>query len=111
MEKSFLKKFRTLLLLASGTIYLAACDSPTIEQPVTSCVISFDKMRFNCGPRVLDYKQPREKVGEWLNIELNIIGDLQEIPQKELVCVTTEDWLTKIKPTLKKGSDFYHDYK
>lgn len=104
-----MKKSQLILVLLF--FLLASCNSPTIEEPVTSCVISFDKMRFNCGPRVLDYKQPREKVGEWLNIELNILGDIQEIPQRELVCVTTEDWLTKIKPTLKKGSDFYNDYK
>lgn len=29
----------------------------------------------------------------------------------ELVSFTTESWLTKIKPTMKEGKDFYDDYR
>lgn len=110
MEKSFLRKLKTLLLL-SGMIYLQGCNSPSLEAPVTSCVLTFEHGRFNCGPRILDYKVEREKVGEWQNIELNVIGSLDEIPHRDLVCVTMEDWLLKVKPTLKKGHDYWIDYK
>ena len=90
-------------------IYLQGCNPPTLEAPVTSCVLSFTHGKFNCGPRILDYKVEREKVGEWQNIELNIIGPIEELPHRDLVCVTTEDWLTKVKPTLKKGHDYFID--
>lgn len=90
---------------------MVGCNAPSVEEPVTSCVLSFVHGRFNCGPRVLDYKVEREKVGEWQNIELNIIGPIEEIPEKDLVCVTMNDWLTKVKPTLKKGHDYFVDSK
>lgn len=99
-----------LPLILIGLTLVTACEPPTIDGPVTTCVVSLTRGQFNCGPRILDYKTEREKVGEWQNIELNVIGSIEEIPQKELVCVTTEDWLTKIKPTLKKGHDFWVDY-
>ena len=109
MEKFYSRKFKTLLLL-SGITLVIGCNPPTIEDPVTSCVLSFAHGRFNCGPRILDYKAERDRVGEWQNIELNIIGPIDEITERDLVCVSMKDWLGKVKPTLKKGHDFWVDY-
>lgn len=94
-----------LVLLASGMICLTACKFENIEIPVNSCVISFDKMSFNCGLRSLNVKS--ENVGDWVDTSKNIYGDLSEIPEKELVCFYTSEWLTIIKPTLKKNYTYY----
>ena len=108
MERSFLKRFKILLLVLSGITLVTACNPPTVDGPVVSCVISLDKGRFNCGMRSLDYK--KDGAGEWTNVNLNIYGPIEETPYRELTCISTEDWLTKVKPKIKEGAQYWIDY-
>lgn len=97
-----------LLLLVIGITCLTACDFPNIKEPVNSCVISFSQNRFNCGLRDLNLK--KENVGDWTDTTKNTHGGLESIPEKELVCFYTSDYLKQIKPTLKEGHAFWVDY-
>jgi len=92
----------------SGIITLTACNSPTVKEPVESFVTSNKFQVYKSGNRTLDYKQSRELVGEWVSGSVSEPMPLEEMPDS--VCFSLESWLTKIKPKLKDGHDFWNDY-
>ena len=96
-------------MLTIGVITLTACNSvPTVSKPVYSCVTSQKFQVCKCGMRNLDYKTSREAVGEWVDINALETKPLDQCP--DMVGISLEDWLTKVKPTLKEGSDAWYDY-
>lgn len=94
-----------------GIIILIAfsCKAPTVSGVVESCVTSQQYQVSKCGNRIIDYTQKREVVGEWQDITKLVIKPLAETPDQ--VCFSLDNWLTKIKPKLKEGSDFSHNQK
>lgn len=102
--KFSLSNFVTPLAM-SGVILLIGCNSPTVKDPVQSYIINTNEMIVASGMRSLDYK--KDDVGEWV-----------EPPQflgiefaHNAVCFSLEDWLTRIKPTLKEGREAWLDRK
>lgn len=57
------------------------------------------------GMRSLDYK--KDNVAEW--IEPPVFEPIENA--NNAVCFSLEDWLTKIKPTLREGSKAWNDRK
>lgn len=94
-------------MLMSGTPLLTSCNSPTIKGSVYSCVTSMKFHVCKCGERILDYKQDKSLVAEWANTASLTIMPLNECP--DLVGFALEDWLKRIKPSLKEGHDYYED--
>ena len=72
-------------LIMFSFLLLVGCNSPTIKDWQGSCVISLRLGTFNCGPRILDYKQSRETVGEWANLKYNIYGSIDQIQDGSLL--------------------------
>lgn len=104
VEKFFLKK-SIMLLAMSGVILLIGCNSPTVKEPVQSYIINTNEMIVASGMRSLDYK--KDDVGEW--VEPPQFLDIEQA--NNAVCFSLEDWLTKIKPTLKEGREAWLDRK
>lgn len=88
-------------------ITLIGCNSPTVENDVESCVTSKKFQVSKCGARVLNYKEKRSMVGEWRDTEKLTIKPLEQMDDQ--VCFSLESYLTKIKPKLKEGHDFWAD--
>ena len=86
---------------------LTGCNSPTVKRSVYSCVTSQKFQVCKCGERILDYKQDKSLVAEWVNTASLTVMPLSECP--DLVGFGLEDWLKEIKPTLKEGHDYYTD--
>jgi hypothetical protein len=89
----------------SGVILLAGCNSPTVKEPVQSYIINTNEMIVASGLRSLDYK--KDDVGEWVEPPQFIAIEFAH----NAVCFSLEDWLTKIKPTLKEGRQAWLDRK
>jgi hypothetical protein len=56
----------------------------------------------------LDITSDPSSVGSWVT-EVQFLP-LHELPQ-DLMCFTLKDWLTKVRPTLKEGAQYYKDHK
>ena len=95
------------LIMTIGLIALMmfSCKAPNVKDPVGSCMINVKKNIAVCGERNLNYKLERKSVGEWVNRPLAY--DL--IEAQNMVCFDLQDWLERIKPTLKETADFYQD--
>jgi hypothetical protein len=89
------------------TLFSFSCSSPSIVGTVDSCVTSNKFQEAECGKRILDYKQPKVKVGEWEDENKLQVVHLTDLPDS--VCFTLSDYLVRIKPKLKEGSDAYHN--
>jgi hypothetical protein len=96
-------------MLVSGTLLLTACKftPPTVQGAVYSCVTSQKFQVCKCGNRIIDYTQESSVVGEWENIENLEILPISECP--DLVGFSLDDYIARIKPKLKEGSNYYHD--
>lgn len=82
-------------------------NAPTIKENLKTFVID---QRYNdvaVGKRNLNYKDKKSIVGEWVRKDQVVFIPIHEAPNN-LFCITVEDWLTKVKPTLKRASDFYN---
>lgn len=91
----------------SGISTLTGCKAPTVKGDIDSCVTSLKFGVAKCGARNLDYQTERKTVGEWKDVSKLITKPIQEMP--DMVCIGLEDWLTRVKPTLKEGHDFWKD--
>ena len=87
---------------------LTGCNSPTVKDPVDSCIINTSLDTARCGKRDLNYKtKQRDQVAEWITPENNFNRRINELDN--YVCFSLEAWLIQIKPILKKGHDYYYD--
>jgi hypothetical protein len=81
---------------------------PTVKGTVYSCLTSQEFQTCKCGDRIIDYKQDRNIVGEWANSASLTIRPLSECP--DIVGFGLDEWLVRIKPTLKEGHDYWIDW-
>jgi hypothetical protein len=89
-------------------LIMCSCNPPTVKGTVYSCVTSQKLQVARCGKRIIDYKQDRVVVGEWQNKDQLTTMPLSEMPDQ--LTYDLEDWLLRIKPTIKSGHDFWADY-
>lgn len=104
-EVKFFSKKLMMPLVMIGVILLTGCNSPTVKEPVRSYIINTNEMIIASGMRSLDYK--KDNVAEW--IDSPTFEPIEAA--NNAVCFSLEDWLTKIKPTLKEGSMAWRDRK
>ena len=98
-----------VLLIGSLLLSLFSCSTvPDITVPLNSCTTSFTFKEALCGQRNLDYKTGHAKVGEW--IDSSKLVKISTINMPDMVCFSTEDWLTKLKPLLKEGADYWTNH-
>ena len=103
-------KFKLIIFSVIFPLICAfSCNSPTVTGSLDSCVTSQKFQVSKCGKRIIDYKQKREVVGEWEDVSKLEIKPISDTPDQ--VCFSLDNWLTKVKPTLKEGSDFFHNQK
>lgn len=57
---------------------------------------------------MLDYKIDRSMVGEWVDPDSLVEMPIEECP--DLMGISVEDWLTRVRPKLKEGHDYWKDY-
>lgn len=102
-----MKKLLTPKIVMIGVMLVGmfSCKkAPTIKNPVTTYVVNQKFNEAAVGPRDLNYKNRKNSVGEWIG-EPTFIS-LSEAPET-MFCMSLEDWLKKVKPTLKAGSIFF----
>lgn len=90
----------------SGAATLTSCNPPTIKEPVQSYIISQKFQLAEKGLRNLNYKDKKKYVGEWIGDQETV--DILDVPDS--ICFPVAEWV-KIKATLKKGSEYYYDFR
>lgn len=85
---------------------LSSCKPPTFKKPVQMFAISLKWNEAGVGYKILDYKQKKTRVGEW--VQPTDFVDLEDVPEN-IICFSMDVWLKKVKPKLKEASDYYND--
>lgn len=84
---------------------ISSCkNSPTIKKPIQTYIVNQKFQEAAAGKRELNYKKKKSDVGEW--IEEPKFIPLFQAPEV-MFCMSLEDWLKKVKPTLKAGSIYF----
>ena len=94
-----------ILILGMILLMTSSCNVPNVKDPVYTCVINTGKSTARCGERSLNYKNIRRKVGEWVVKPTNF--DIHRADN--MLCFDLQDWLERIKPSLKEGHDLWSD--
>lgn len=82
-------------------------NAPTVLEPVEMFAVNQKYNEAGKGLKNLNYKLKKDEVAEWVNPEEVEFIPLNQAPEL-LMCMGMNDWLIKVKPTLKAGSIYFH---
>lgn len=102
MKESLMLK---IVMIGGMLLGMSSCkNAPVVKKPITTYIVNQKFQEAAVGPRELNYKKRKDIVGEWIGQpEFIRIDEAPEV----MFCMSLNDWLKEVKPTLKAGSIFY----